>query len=176
MPKFKIRKYLPENYGPIPEQFSATGKGKYSEGFVVEFYPAASEKWVGNFQPGLCGYNDVIEHPNSIDIVVVAGGQAYVVNPETRTLLNTFGGVIHQIIAVPELKEIVFGDPWRFTAIGNEGLKWKTHDLAVDGMRDIRRIGTSLLGEASDLGDLWLPFSVDLTDGSVTGGYIERKS
>lgn len=174
MPKFKIRKYLPP-YGPLPEQFSASGQGKYSEGFVVEFYPIASEKWVGNFQPGLSSFNAVAEHPNGIDIIVVAGGQAYVINPETRVLVSVFGGVIQHIIGVPDLTGIVFGDPWQFIAIGTEGLRWETRRLAVDGVRSLRRVNTLLLGEASDLLDSWLPFTIDLADGNVIGGYIEEE-
>ena len=48
---FRVLKGLPP-YGPMekpfPERFGRSG----SEGFVVEFLPEESEKWVGNFEPG----------------------------------------------------------------------------------------------------------------------------
>ena len=49
---FEILTGLPGT-GPWPEQFSATGLGTHSEGFVVRFVPDHGEAWIGNFLPGL---------------------------------------------------------------------------------------------------------------------------
>jgi len=73
--------------GPYPEQFSATGKGTHREGFVVRFHPHLSESWVGNFQSVLHGFTGVLLHPDGRTVIVVSGGQAYHVDPETRKLL-----------------------------------------------------------------------------------------
>jgi hypothetical protein len=180
MLKFKILKYLPP-YGPLPEQFT-NGPRMYREGFTVEFYPENGEKWVGNFQLGLggisqggYGVNDVFKHPNGRNLIVVAGGQAYIVDPETRELMDTFGGQIEYVAEVTELQEIVFGNGLELKAIGTEGLRWKTPRLSWDGMRSVIRVGTKLSGESyNPLSDSWAPFSVDLINGNTEGGsYFE---
>jgi hypothetical protein len=48
MLRYKIYKYPPP-YGPFTEQFTY-GPKVYREGFIVEFYPEKSDKWIGNFQ------------------------------------------------------------------------------------------------------------------------------
>ena len=80
--KFKILAGLPV-YGDLPEQFSATGIGMHREGFVVQFFP--SEKiasWIGNFQRGLNFFDEAFEHPDGSSVVVVAGGECYIVDVE----------------------------------------------------------------------------------------------
>ena len=67
--------------GPWPEQFTATGRGSHSEGVVVEFNPDTSRSWVGNFQPGGTAYDTVIVHPNGREVIVIAHGQAYLIDP-----------------------------------------------------------------------------------------------
>jgi len=167
--KFKVLPYRPPQ-GPLPEQFSP-GPRMYREGLAVEFSEDDGRTWVGNFQRGLGGASDAIAHPNGKHVIVVAGGQGYIVDPETRSLVATFGGQIESIITVPELQEIVFGNGISFTAIGHEGLRWETHRLSWDGMQALLRAGTMLSGEAYDpRDDSWRPFSVNLNDGHTDGG------
>ena len=61
-------------YGPLPELFSETGSDTHREGFVVKFFPDASEAWVGNFQPGITSFRGAFPHPDKRHVVVVAGG------------------------------------------------------------------------------------------------------
>ncbi len=147
----------------------------YREGLAVEFYTDKGETWVGNFQLGLAGVSDATPHPNGRDVIVIAGGQAYIIDPETRSLVTHFGGQIEKIIDVPELQEIVFGNGLWFACIGSEGLMWKTRRLSWDGMRSLLLDVTTLSGEAYDpRDDSWWPFSVDLTNGQVEGGSYDE--
>ena len=165
MQKFRILKGLPA-YGPLPEQFSSTGVGKHSEGFVVEFYPRMSKSWIGNFQPGLGGVNDVIEHFDCHHLIVVSGGLAYVIEPETRSLANDFGGQIEFVVLISELQIILFGNGLWFEAVGPNGFIWRTRRLSWDGMRSIHREGIYLFGDGYDpMANSWVPFTVDLTSG-----------
>lgn len=170
MQKFKILNGLPA-YGPLPEQFSSTGMGKHREGFVVEFFPRNSQNWIGNFQPGLGGVDDVIEHIDADHVIVLAGGQAYVVDPETRSIVNDFGGQIEHVISISELQILLFGNGLWFEAIGQSGFIWRTRRLSWDGMRSINHNGNALSGEGYDpMTDSWVPFFVDLSSGNSTGG------
>jgi len=170
MSKFKILPGLPA-YGPLPEQFSSTGMGKHSEGYIVEFYSKNGQKWVGNFQPGMGHVDEVFEHPDGKNLIVVSAGQAYVIEPETRTLITNFGGQIEHVISLPESQMLIFGNGLWFEAIGSDGFLWKTQRISWDGMRSIRNNEVMVTGEAYDpMTDSWLSFSVDLCTGKSTGG------
>jgi hypothetical protein len=82
-------------YGDLPQQFSATGLGMHREGYVVQFRPETLDEWVGNFQRGLGSLEGVYEHPDPSLLVVVAGGQGYVLDLGTRSLKQTFGGMLN---------------------------------------------------------------------------------
>lgn len=143
----------------------------HREGFVVEFSPQGSQKWIGNFQPGLGGIDDVVEHIDGNHIIVIAGGQAYVIDPKTRLLVNDFGGQIEYVDSILELQMLLFGNGLWFEAIGERGFIWRTRRLSWDGMRAIRQEGISLSGEGYDpMTDSWVSFTVDLTSGDAKGG------
>src|SRR5580704_6263964 len=109
MATFEILHGLPP-YGPPAEAFSATGHGKHREGFVVRFTTKSGDSWVGDFQPGLGGCSAVLEHPNGENVIVLSGGQGYVVDTEDHRCVNTFGAQIGSVFHISELGQIVFGN------------------------------------------------------------------
>jgi hypothetical protein len=164
--KFRILEGLPGT-GDLPVQFSATGMGTHSEGLVAEFWlESTGESWVGNFQRGLTHFDSILQHPNRHDVIVVAGGDAYVVNPETRTLQDNFGVVIETITPVPNQNYCIFGTSTGFEAVGPGGRVWRSDRIALDGIRSVHVEGSTLKGEAYNGFDKWLPFSVDVLTGA----------
>ena len=172
--KYKVLNGLPP-YGPQVKAFSSTGMGTHSEGFVVKFLPDSRNDWVGNFQPGLTNMSKVIDHPNGVNIIVISGGQAYIVNPETEECEGEFGGQIETVLPVPDLQAIVFGNGLWFEAIGPDGFLWRSRRISWDGMRNLNQQKVSLIGESYDpMDDSWSEFSLDLTTGNVSGGTYEE--
>ncbi len=168
--KFKILAGLPV-YGDLPEQFSATGMGTHREGLGVEFFPSENRaSWVGNFQRGVTQLNEVFEHPDGSSIVVVAGGECYIVDVENRTLKETFGGMFETLIRVPEKNLVVFGTCLDFEALGIGGRVWQSRRISWDGIRSVKLNGETLMGEAWSLDDVWLPFSLNVNTGEHKGG------
>lgn len=131
MNSFRILPGLPAS-GALTVQFSETGMGTHSEGFVVEFIPASGSHWVGNFQGGEVGTSDVVEHPDGSSLIIVARGQAYIVNPDSRKLLGTFGGAIESVIPVTEHGFIIFGNGFWFEGYGSAGLLWRSRRISWD--------------------------------------------
>jgi len=167
---FKVLPGLPTG-GPIHLSFSDTGQGKHSEGFVVEFHPADGETWVGNFvRGGLTLFSTAILHLDGRLVVVVSGGQAYLVDPQRRALVETFGGMIQNLFEIPERGLLLFQTPFDFFAINATRRVWKTRRLAVEEFRSVRVEGDRLIGEAGDMGNLWIPFEIELASGKVKGG------
>jgi hypothetical protein len=170
MTKFEILTGMPAD-GPYPEQFSATTWGTHSEGFVVRVNPPSADSWVGNFQRGLTSYDAVHPHPNARDLIVVAGGQAYIVEPKSRHSIEIFGAQICWSQALPERQLVLFHNGLWFTAYAPAGQLWQTRRLSWDGVRVETILYPSLSGEAWTFdGDRWVPFALDLHTGEVSGG------
>jgi hypothetical protein len=175
MSRFEILPGL-RGTGPLPEQFSITGKGAHREDLVIKFVPESATSWVGNFQGGLTGFDAVLDHPNGIDVVVVARGHGYVIRPETKQVVENFGGMIDTVVKVPESKLLVFGCAVHFGCFGENGKRWKSRRISWDGMRNLRVDGIKLHGEAwSPLGGqkgggIWEAFELDIRSGEFTGG------
>jgi hypothetical protein len=164
-PKFEVLPGLPGT-GPLPEQFTATGRGTHSEGFVIRFYPDTSDSWVGNFQSGDCGCNRVFAHPDDRTVVVIAGGQAYQVDPATRTCLKNFGGTIVEILESSSRGVVVIASLTNLWLLDANGERWVSGRISVDGIRQLRIEGESVAGEAYDpTFDRWYPFVVSLETG-----------
>ncbi len=171
--QFEILPGLPGT-DPRPEQFSATGHGTHSEGFVVRFLPEQSESWVGNFQGGFGQAQGVYLHPDGKNILVIAAGQGYVVDPESRTLMETWGPDIQRCLILSDLNILAVSNGLWFEGFGSNGLAWRTRRFSWDGIRSVERDDFVLRGEAfSPLDDDWHPFSLDLLSGDVDGGSYE---
>lgn len=172
MASFDVLPGLPP-YGNWPEWFPATVRGH--EGFVVRFTPDDGPEWVGNFAGGLSSLDHVCDHPNGRDVVVIASGNAFVIAPGARSLVESFGGQIEVVLPVTELGLLVFGNGLWFEAFGPSGRCWVTRRLSWDGMRELRREGLRLSGEAwyPMAGGCWVPFEVDLVSGGCSGGSYE---
>ena len=171
MMKFEILPGLPAT-GLMHENFSASGTGKHSEGIVVRFFSNDNSSWVGNFQPGLGGATSVINHPDGLNLIVFAEGQAYVIDPSTKKLKTEFGGCIQDIFELSEDHALILGDGLHFERVEKTGaMLWRTKRISWDGMQNVRIEGDKILGEAfTPLENKWLPFSVDLYTGEVDGG------
>lgn len=160
-------------YGPPAEPFTAGGHGAHREGFVVGFADMEGRRWVGNFQPGLGGVDTAVDHPDGRRLIVIAGGQGYVVDPEDPSYRDFFGGQIEVVLPLPN-PGLLLGNGLWFEAIGPEGLLWRSDRISWDGMRSLKITGPNLSGEAWDpLSDSWVPFALDLITGRSRGGSYE---
>jgi hypothetical protein len=158
--------------GPWPVQFSATGQGTHREGFVVRISPDHGESWVGNFQPGLTGYRAVHRHPNGRHLIVISGGQGYVIDPERKTLAELVGGAIKSVHPyVAQALLVLDQQGVAFFAIGRAGRVWHTRRLSWDGFRNVEYREREITGEGWNVMDQkWQPFQVDVRTGRSSGG------
>ncbi len=170
MEKFKILPGLPA-YGDLPEQFSATGIGTHQEGLVVQISSFENRaSGVGNFQPGLTSLDEVLEHPDGSSMIVVSGGECYIVDIERRSLKETFGGVYETIFRVPEKNIVIFGSSIDFDSLNSSGHLWQSRRISWHGIRHLNLEDDTLMGEAWSFEDSWIPFSLDVNTGAYKGG------
>ena len=155
--------------------FRDDGIPEYREGLVVRFYPRRSDAWVGNFLGGPTGCNAVLEHPNGNDVIVVARGEASVVDPENRAIRHRLAAGVEQVIELPSLEAILLRGLTDFTAIKADDTGWHSPRISWDGMRKIKVNGTQLFGEAyTPIGDAWVPFTLDLLTGGCLDGVYAK--
>jgi hypothetical protein len=175
--RFEVLKGLPP-YGPIALPFPEAWAG-HSEGLVIRFEPDAGEAWVGNFRRGSKGCEGALLHPNGREVVVVSRGQFFVVDPESHLLVAMGAPDIQDLIALPDLSAIVISDGIQFEAINPTGSWWRSPRISWDGLRNVRREGMALRGEAftplAPNDGAWFPFSLDLTTGRCADAIYERQ-
>ncbi len=126
--------------------------------------------WIGNFQRGLAAFDEVLEHPDGSSVIVVAGGECYVVDVDNRKLKENFGGTFETVVRVPDKNVLIFGTSTDFEALGESGRLWQSQRVSLDGIRSLRLEGNTLSGEAWCPGDTWSPFVLDINSGHHTGG------
>jgi len=142
----------------------------HREGLVVEFAPNSGGTWVGNFQRGMTRFDHVTHEPGTERFVIIAGGNAYVVDPETHRCERTFGAQIEQVWVLEDGSLVVSNGLW-LEALGESGLTWRSRRISWDGFRSLQMHAGRITGEAwNPVDDEWTPFSVFLATGEVEGG------
>jgi hypothetical protein len=151
-------------------QCSATGQGTHREGFVVEFKDV-NGAWDGNFQRGVTGFDVALEHPDGRSVIVIAGGQGYVVDRPVQRVTSMFGRASVTGVVYNGGDLLVFSTFTEFEAYGPAGHAWRTRRLSWDGFRSLQIDGDTLSGEGwTFAGDKWIEFSVQLATGEPVGG------
>ena len=157
-------------YGPMAMTIpSGWGHGA-REGLVVEFRLADGSAWVGNFEPGIGGIDDVVAHPNGTDVLVIASGQVWWVNPITRGAVRGAPWVNGLWTLAYPYRLLFNNQDLEFLCLDATGVAWATKRISWDGFRHLRLDDEVLEGEAWSPPDHWSPFRVNLGDGTVVGG------
>lgn len=167
--RFEILSGLPP-YGDAALPFPSDGRYAFREGLVVRFNSMSPDEWTGNFQRGGTKFDVVLDHPDARQIVVIAGGAGYVIDPQLRKETHHMPGPIDYAVFLADLGMIVVGNGLEFGAIRADGTGWSSGRISWDGFRNVSISGSVLTGEAySPLGDAWTPFTLDLQTGECVG-------
>src|SRR5688572_6240119 len=111
-----------------------TGNGEpfYSEGFPVRFYNEDGTEWVANFQPGWTELKEVVEFDKTKNLLVVACGTCYLMNPDEIKPIEVFG-VAYSGIFKANNGRIVLQDQTDLTIIEPDGSHYHTERISWDG-------------------------------------------
>jgi hypothetical protein len=158
-------------YGPRAVSFPTEWESRSQEGLVVEFALPSGEKWVGNFKPGGDGVDGVRLHPNGAEVLVMAAGSVWSVDPFSRNAIE-LAVAVDGAWPVHDPDGVIFSlQGLAFLRLGPSGILWRTRQISWDGFRHIELSEDLLTGESwSAIDNSWIPFGVDLHTGVVTGG------
>lgn len=155
--------------------FPGAIQGGWVEGLGVEFFPEDGPPWYGSFARGDLSRNAVNfagSCPDKTSALIVAKGEGYIVSSSdpkqwSELPLRPVMGVIAD--AGEEL--IVVWDFVRMVCIDCHGVRWKTHSISWDGIKDV------FIRNGEVHANIWdAPNScfnaarVNLDNGSVIGG------
>jgi len=153
--------------GDYPEvHYDVVGLGSW---FL--FRPSDEPEWVGVFGWGT-GQQDVAAHdPLSGCAFVIACGRGYVVDTGSRRLLSrTDESDFVDVLVGPDPGLFIVSDGLSLYGYGAEGRRWITRRISLDGLNDLRLVGRTVLGTASDLEwDREVEFECDIDSGDIRG-------
>jgi hypothetical protein len=141
--KFEILTGLP-TYGEMYISIPENGYYEYSEGLAIKFIKKDNTKWIGNFEVGISSLKFATELKNSEDILIIAYGICYIMNPEETKPKVKFG---HDYKKVFEYKNkfILIGE-YSITIIENTDKIEHFDDLCYDGITNVKLETENLIG------------------------------
>lgn len=169
--RYEILESLP-TYGPMYIPVAENDEPYYSEGFVVKFFKSDGTEWVANFKPGCTGFNAVYEFGIEDNILIIAGGTCYLMNPEDQKSQSVFGvGYVSVIKALDG--RLILQELTDLTIFEVNGEHWHTERISWDRIKDLKLEGSLVTGLSFDpINDRsqWIEFIVDLENRNVKGG------
>ena len=145
------------------------------DGLIVRMLPEDRRVWIGVFafgRFGSQGLSNISSTPDPYKVCVVATGAGYIVNTRDPRDWEAVASVpIIDVVSAQTARLIIFADYTELVAYGEDGMKWRTKRLALDGLRIIEVGECTLVGEYEDLrSESVQRFEVDLLTGSSRGG------
>ena len=123
-------------YGPRAVSFPTEWESRSQEGLVVEFALPSGEKWVGNFKPGGGGVDGVRLHPNGAEVLVMAAGSVWSVDPFGRNAIE-LAVAVEGTWPVNDPEGLIFSlQGLAFLRLGPSGILWR-HARSLGTFRHI---------------------------------------
>ncbi len=137
-------------YVSIPENAYT----KFSEGLPVKFYKEDGTDWVGNFEIGFTSLKFASRFKNSDNIIIIAFGICYVINPESTKPIITFGYDFNKVFQYKNLF-ILIGESSIIIIESIDNIK-EFKNLCYDGISEVKienEILTGILHDFNSSGD-----------------------
>lgn len=174
--RYEILEALPV-YGPMYIAVSDNEEEFSSQGFAIRFYRMDETSWVANFKPGWSGLNEVHEFDGLPDLLIIAGGMCYIMNPEEAKPVAVFGLYYKGSLKIPDGRLVLY-DLTGITVVEANCQYWDSERISWDGIKEIKLESNLVKGLAydpTDNEDEWKTFILDLDTRKVTGGsYLLR--
>lgn len=147
----------------------------FREGLVVEFTPHGAGRWIGNFALGPKPLEAVHNELGEAAVLLLAGGDVYVVDAQEQRVVRDFSGV-SDVRFETDLGLFLITDDLMVTALDASGVRWRSRRVSWDGITSLERRGMSLHGLALDIHNQPpVPFVIDLQSGHASGGSYPRE-
>lgn len=133
--------------GPLPLRFAPEVELGSSEGLVLRVVQSSGGDWVANFRPGTTGFSTVHQWPEGSRLLVVAGGQGYLVDVGQRCVIQNVGRFVEAALGVDTPAIVLLSELGRVKAIGLDGLLWESKRLCDEGLTIVASSSSTVLVE-----------------------------
>lgn len=171
--RYEILDSLP-SYGPMYVSVTESDQPFYSEGFVVRFYKSDASEWVANFEPGWTGFKAVYTLKDTDNILVIAMGTCYLMNPDRELPIAAFGIDYENAFILADGRILLQGQT-ALTIIEADGSYWLTPRISWDGIKELSIHGSSITGLALGLRYDWVDFTYDIDSKKLIGGSFSNE-
>ena len=128
-----------------------------------------SSSWVGSFACGEVPASTMCIMPNGEHFFVSACGAGYIVDLESRTLVERTGTAVAGVHRDPLMTFFLIEHDDSLEAFGVVSRLWKTPPLGAGGLRNVALMDDCVVGEARQASGEWLPFAVEVATGARLG-------
>jgi len=173
--RYELLESLP-TYGPMHISVTENNDNYYSEGIAIRFFKSDNTNWVANFKPGWTKLTEIFEIENQNDLIVIAGGMFYLMNPENEKPIKAFGGGFETFLKTKNGK-IILQDQIDLTIIEPNNEIWHTERISWDGIKDLKLIKNFVTGlsyDPMDDKDEWVEFKFNIETREIEGGSYKR--
>ncbi|RZK01886.1 MAG: hypothetical protein EOO46_18940 [Flavobacterium sp.] len=173
--RYEILEALP-TYGPMYIPVTESGEPFYSEGFAVRFFKTDGSEWVANFQPGWTDLKGIYELKDTTNLLVIAYGTCYLMNPDDTKSVSVFGVGYVSVLNTQDGR-LILQDQTDLTIIETDGRHWDTTRISWDGLKDLKledNIVSGLSYDPMTEADELVYFSYDIDNKILTGGSYNR--
>jgi hypothetical protein len=164
--RYEILDALPP-YGQMAIPMVADGEVFVSEGYVIKFYKDDGDFWIGNFPKGMTNLFDVKSYQNSPLILVISGGDGYLINPNTPKVLGRFEYMALELLEWQN-NQLILATYDKVMIIDSNGATvWDIKLDISDGIKDLSIQDDILYGYAYDIysydqDNPWIKFQINL--------------
>jgi hypothetical protein len=173
--RYEILEALP-TYGPMYIPVTENGEPFYSEGFAVRFYKTDGTQWVANFEPGCTDLKTVIELTDTNNLLIIAFGTCYLMNPDHTKPLSVFG-VGYLATFITQDGRLILQDQTDLTIVEPNGNHWDTERISWDGLKELaldKNIVTGFAYNTMYDAHEWVNFSYNIDTKELLGGSYPR--
>jgi hypothetical protein len=170
MTKARILDKAPHSPGTRRFGWSGDSAGP---GLLVEFQSPSSASWIGDFAPGgWTGHSSIVPFVDGRRLLVLAGGIAYLVDPERMTVDKELSDLaVDAYLAEARALVILNWHDLLFEGHDANGLRWRTRRVSYDGIERVAILENQLVADTwSAPLQQWIPVTVDLATGKAIGG------
>ncbi|WP_304344572.1 hypothetical protein [Chryseobacterium koreense] len=128
--KYEILEALPTD-GPMYIPVSENDETFYSEGVPVRFYKSDGTNRIANFKPGWTDLKVIYELKDTANLLVIACGTCYLMNPDQTAPLSVFG-VGYETVLETENGRLVLQDETDITIVETNGSHWHSERISWD--------------------------------------------
>ena len=139
----------------------------------VKFFDEEYNEWCGVFSLGWKSESSIIKIAKKPVFVVVAGGNCYFVNVNTRKIeFKIVSDDIEAIIYNDESGNVVVSDGLRIGILTNYEISWVTERVSLDGISFTGNEGVWVLGVLNDCTDEGCIFKFNSNTGEVSSKWL----